>query len=867
MKRATPRSFGLVAGLAAACLLWPSEALAQEPPHEHAPAPAQPAPSNEDVTPPSVLTHVDAQYPASARASRKHGDVVLALTIDADGHVSKVDVFESGGADLDEAAIIAARQWTFVPAKRGGKPLASRIRVPFHFAPPAPPPELVAPPKPGTEPILAPHVVTTPNAEPAGPAAPGATPAPAEVRVTGRPNPPSRGQSDFRIPRTTLTAAPHGSGADLLATAPGVYIAHPEGEAIAQRIYLRGFDAEHGQDVELHVAGIPMNQPSHIHGQGYADLNLVIPETVRSIRVVEGVYDPRQGDFAVAGSADYDLGIEERRSRVKLSYGSFDTKRMVAIWAPEGQPEETFGAANFRTTDGFGNGTRGGISGGAVGQYRIGLPYDVSAVLHVGAYAARSNIAGVVRRDDVEAGRIGLYDAYPDPSARAQSAGTSRTQIGITIDRRANEDGSRTSAAMWFYLASFRARTNFTGYTQRSRVEPTWVGRGDLIEQSNDDLGLGGSLSYRSAHLVPIKHIAIQYELGTDVRTNRVQQQQNLLRAPQNETWDQRDDADLRTTDVGVFGDVLVSGSKYVKLRGGARADLLFFDVDDKLGNFTPAFSKKTHLPGFRRTASGIAAGPRATLEGHPTSWLRVSASYGEGYRSPQARQLEEGEQAPFAKVRSYEAGATVKQGDDLSLTAIAYQTDLSYDLAFDPSEGRLDRIGPTTRRGLVGYLLAAPADWMNVSLSATYVHATLDSPPTPTPENPSPAYVSGQSLPYVPPLLVRSDVAFTRNFGTAFDKPLTWKAGYGTTFLSSRPLPYGQTSPPVFLLDATVGVRRDWLELSLDAFNLLDAKYADTEYAFVSNWQSGAVPSRVPARHITAGAPRALLASLTLYL
>jgi len=185
----------------------------------------------------------------------------------------------------------------------------------------------------------------------------------------------------------------------------------------------------------------------------------------------------------------------------------------------------------------------------------------------------------------------------------------------------------------------------------------------------------------------------------------------------------------------------------------------------------------------------------------------------------------------------------------------------------FDPSEGRLDRIGPTTRRGLVGYLLAAPASFMSVSLSATYVHATLDSPPTPTPENPSPAYVSGQSLPYVPPLLVRSDVALTRTIGTAYGKPLTWKAGYGTTFLSSRPLPYGQTSPPVFLLDATVGVRRDWLELSFDAFNLLGAKYADTEYAFVSNWQSSAVPSRVPARHITAGAPRALLASLTLYL
>jgi TonB family protein len=855
MKRAIP----LVLVAFAAFALDAKPARAQQP------APAAPA-SADVVTPPVVITHVDAQYPPSARATREHGDVMLALTVDADGHVSKVDVLESGGADLDEAAIVAARQWTFVPARKNGKVHASRIRVPFHFAPPAAPPELVGPPpKADGETVLPGHAAVGEPGPPAAAAAGAAVPA--EVRVSGSPKPPSRGVSDFRIARTTLTAAPHGSGADLLATAPGVYIAHPEGEAVAQRIYLRGFDAEHGQDVELHVAGIPMNQPSHIHGQGYADLNIVIPETVRSIRVIEGVYDPRQGDFAVAGTADYDLGVEERRSRVKLSYGSFDTKRMVAIWAPEGQAEETFGAATFRTTDGFGNGTRGGISGGAVGQYRLGLPYDVSAVLHVSAYAARSNIAGVVRRDDVEGGRIGFYDAYPDPSARAQSAGTSRTQIGLTLDRRASEDGSRTSAAMWLYVASFRSRINFTGYTERSRIEPTWVGRGDLIEQSNDDLGVGGSLSYRSARIEPVDHVTVHYELGSDVRTHRIEQAQNLLRAPQNETWDQRDDANIKTTDVGVFGDLLFNVSRYVRLKGGARADLLFFDVDDKLGNFIPAFQKKSHVVGFRRTASGIAFGPRATLEGHPTPWLRLSASYGEGYRSPQARQLEEGEQAPFAKVKSYEVGATVRQGDHLSVSGVAYQTDLSYDLAFDPQEGRLSRIGPTTRRGLVGYLLASPVDWASVSFSATYVHATLDSPPTPTPENPLPAYVSGQSLPYVPPLLVRSDVAFTRPLGKAFGKPLTWKAGYGTTFLSARPLPYGQTSPPLFRLDATLAVRRDWLEISLDAFNLLDARYADTEYAYVSNWQTSAVPSRVPARHITAGAPRAFLASLTLYL
>ena len=118
MKRATPpflqaaRATAIAIASAASVLLAAPDARAQDP----AAPPARPRESADEVTPPTVTTHVDAQYPPSARAVRKHGDVTLALTVDADGHVSKIDVVESGGAVLDEAAIIAARLWSFVPA-------------------------------------------------------------------------------------------------------------------------------------------------------------------------------------------------------------------------------------------------------------------------------------------------------------------------------------------------------------------------------------------------------------------------------------------------------------------------------------------------------------------------------------------------------------------------------------------------------------------------------------------------------------------------------------------------------------------------------------------------------------------------------
>ncbi len=101
------------------------------------------SPILQNVAPPVVLQHVDAEYPAAALPARKHADVVVAVTVDADGHVSAVEVVQTGGADLDEAATVAVRQWLFTPAMRGDKPVASKIKIPFHFAPPAPPPEVI----------------------------------------------------------------------------------------------------------------------------------------------------------------------------------------------------------------------------------------------------------------------------------------------------------------------------------------------------------------------------------------------------------------------------------------------------------------------------------------------------------------------------------------------------------------------------------------------------------------------------------------------------------------------------------------------------------------------------------------------------
>ncbi len=715
--------------------------------------------------------------------------------------------------------------------------------------------------------LIGPRAAAAQVADPALPvvALPPPEPPPVDVVVRGRRVAPPRAASDFVLDRQLLTAAPHQSAGDLLKAAPGVYVSRPEGDAVAHQIFLRGFDAEHGQDIEVTAGPIPINQPSHIHGQGYADLNFIIPEVVRGLRVTEGVYDPRQGDFAVAGSVDFDLGVPERGYLLRSSYGSFGTSRQVAVFAPPGEADETFGAVAFRTSAGFGQ-NRGSQAASTMGQYAFRGPAGFGGLLHFSAHGSRANLAGVLRRDDVEAGRVSFYDAYADPSATSQSALGTRTQVALTMERLGDE-GARTFIAVYAVGTAFRLRENFTGYLERSRERLDWIGRGDLIEQSNQARTLGGRMGHKIRTFDSLSWMKATGEFGLSFRSDSTDQTQNLIKAPQNETWDHRVDATIIGADIGAYVDADLKLGRRIDLRGGYRADALYFDVNDRLGNFTPLVQRSTHLPGFRRTALGIASGPRASLELKTWSWLTLMGAYGEGYRSPQARQLEEGENAPYTKVHSSELGARARFYDGrLALTGAAYLTSLSEDLAFDPQNGSLGRIGPSTRKGLVGHVIVRPRPYFLASVSVTSVKASLDAPPLPTAEVPTPAYQKGESLPYVPPLVVRADVAANGTIWTFANRwpRLQGRAGAGFTYLSRRPLPYGQSTDRLVLLDVSGSLQRGPFELGIEVWNLLDRRYAANEFSFVSNWGRQELPSLVPARHMSAGAPRTLLGTVT---
>ena len=366
---------------------------------------------------------------------------------------------ESGGPDLDEAAIVAVRQWTFVPAMRGGKPVASRIKMPFHFAPPAPPPELVTP---------APTPATLPDADrrPAGARAgacprvdaPPAAPEPSEVQVRGRLEAREHGASDFKQTLGELEAVPRAERRRALELAPGFLLTNEGGEGHAEQVFLRGFDAREGQDLEFSVDGVPVNEAGNYHGNGYADTHFIIPELVESVRVLEGPFDPQQGNYAVAGSADYHLGLDRRGLTATYTTGSYGTQRLLLLWGPSEGPTGTFAGVEYFTTDGFGA-NRHAKRGTAMGQYEI--PVGAKGVLRVNAtaYATEYDSAGVVRDDDYQSGRVGFYGTED-----ASQVGNTATRASIAATYENRFQAMDVSSQLFVVDRTMRLLEDWTGF-------------------------------------------------------------------------------------------------------------------------------------------------------------------------------------------------------------------------------------------------------------------------------------------------------------------------------------------------------------------------------------------------------------------
>jgi hypothetical protein len=123
--------------------------------------------------------------------------------------------------------------------------------------------------------------------------------------------------------------APFAPG-EALEVVPGLIVTQHSGEGKANQYFLRGFNLDHGTDLAIKVDGMPVNMPTHGHGQGYADINFMIPELIQSVNVRKGPYFADVGDFGSAGSVAIDYVNKLPKNIAELTFGSFGYRRALA---------------------------------------------------------------------------------------------------------------------------------------------------------------------------------------------------------------------------------------------------------------------------------------------------------------------------------------------------------------------------------------------------------------------------------------------------------------------------------------------------------------------------------------------------------
>jgi hypothetical protein len=797
------------------------------------------------VVPAAPAIPIEARFPAGAPPIEVQ--VVVQLVVDATGRVESAVATSRAPSDAPasfaEEAVAAVEATQFAPSTRDGRPIRSRVEYVVVFHPPAAT-SAPAPPQAPTSARQPPITSDQPDEDYAQ-----------IVQVRGKGWSSPRGLSDVRIQRELLEASPRQQTSEMLSAAPGFFVDHEDGEGLGNDVYLRGFDLDHGSGIEMRLGSVPINIPMHIQGQGYADANFIIPEVVRSIRVLEGPYDPRQGDAAIVGSAYFDLGVPDRGYEVRSTYGSFQQARVVGIVAPPQADEDTFLAFSLRSTNGFGD-NRAAQSASLNAQYGLDITPRDHLKLVATAYGARSLVAGVVRKDDVDAGRIGYYGSYPY-FANGQSVQSARVVFGADFDHVA-PSGARFEFAPWFMWTNFRARRNFTGDLESSQINPAASGLGDLFETVNVETAVGLTSRLHTAPVRLGQLGELVAEPGVVVRLGHTEQQKDLLDPNDNlVVWDRRIDAALDALDTGAYIDLDLRLFKRLHVSGGPRADLLIVSIDDRLANVVPFGTAQPYAQaGGVIGVQGIAAGPRVTAS-YDLPGISPVVSYGEGFRSLDAASLTEGS-APYSKVRSLEAGFRARTPGERYTTSLSiFETWVDNELVFEAAAGGLQTENASVRRGVVGSLVARPFDWLLASTALSVTSATFST------------LVAGVGhyVPNIPPVIFRVDATARGTLAKFGGRPLIGRVGVGYTFLSGRHLTDTIIGPSNHVLNAKGALRYGAVEVGADAYNLLGLRYADDAEYYVSNWGFSSKQQRASeAIHMTAAPPLTVLGTVAVH-
>ncbi len=611
---------------------------------------------------------------------------------------------------------------------------------------------------------------------------------------------------------------------DLLRLVPGLFIAQHAGGGKAEQLFLRGFDVDHGTDVAISVDNMPVNMVSHAHGQGYADLHFVIPETVDNIQFNKGCYQPSIGDFNTAGSVRLQTKNVIPENKIKVEAGRFNTYRGMVLLnlLPSkdtiARKHSAYLASEAFYTKGFFDSPQHFNRFNVFGKYHGILSENTFLTASISTFASRWDASGQIPQRSVDNGSIGWFGAIDD----SEGGKTTRSNANVQLTTDAGNLGTWTNQLFWSNY-TFSLFSNFTFYKDDTV-------RGDEIHQYENRHVVGYNTSLKRNYILAGK--TIQTNIGGGYRGDFINNI-GLAHVEKRNVRYNTKKGSIRENNINGFIDASLLLSARFTFNAGLRYDYFLFSYKSSIDDTTSA-----------NRAQGILS-PKTTLYYKLTNAVQLYLSGGYGFHSNDARvSVYKTSQSSLPRAKSVDLGTNLKIGNKLFVNMALWYMYLESEYVYVGDDGLLEPGGSSKRMGIDMSFRYQILKWLFADMDINFA---------------KPRYVDmpeGENyVPLAPPVTSTGGLSV---------KLTNWSASVRYRYLGKRPAVEDNTiiASGYFIMDAVVNYQWKQMQFGISAENIFNQKWREAQFATESQLKGETIP--VSEIHFTPGTPFYLKGSVT---
>jgi len=624
----------------------------------------------------------------------------------------------------------------------------------------------------------------------------------------------SRAASEGIVFAIQLEGRPVLRPGEVLEVVPGLIVTQHSGDGKANQYFLRGFNLDHGTDFATRVDGIPVNMPTHAHGQGYADINFLIPELVDKVRYRKGNYFADEGNFSAAGAADIVYRRKLDASLASLTIGEDAYYRALLAAAPEVGGGVLLGALDYSTADGPWDLPQdfrrvNGLVKFSRGEAQRG--YAVTAMGYDGRWNSTDQIPERATRGDCAAipfciSRFGYVDA---------TSGGESHRYSLSADAWSNhDDGRGWTASVWAMDYHLGLISNFTYALDQDN--------GDQFEQYDDRRVTGGRFEY--AWPASLTSLPGALRAGAELRRDEIEPVGLYLTTQASRRETVRED-DVTQDSYSAYLAHDQRWQSWLRTELGVRFDYFDFDVS-------------SNLAANSGNASDSIASPKATMVLGPWHETEYFLNAGRGFHSNDARgttiRVDPADGVtpvdrvdPLVVATGGEIGFRSGLVPGLQLYGALWGLELGSELLFVGDGGITEPSRESRRYGVELGAFWTPLDWLILDLDYAWSHARF--------RGNDPA---GDRIP--------GAVENVASLGVVVDRNDGWFGGARVRYLGEAPLIEDDSvrSDPTLLVNVEAGYRfNERVSAFLTVFNVFDAEDSDISYFYESRLPGEAAP------------------------